>query len=112
MKDVYIDTPKACQIGPCARPAEYDVPTWRGPWANLCADHLETEGGDGASRVGFHLVVGEAPVLRTPSNTRMNNAQEMSELRARQRELRDAIESGDFDAAEDIIGDGDIAEWL
>lgn len=77
--------------------AQYDGKTVRGPWANMCEDCFQSHGiGLGTGR-GQRLIVGEKP--------EESKSDKRSALLA-------AIESGDFDAAEDIVGDGDIAEYL
>jgi hypothetical protein len=89
-------TPKPGQPG---FPAEYDAPTKGGPWANQCAEHFAL---NGSPQVGYRL-------------TRDENHPDLRENRSKadqRKDLAAAIQSGDFDAAEDIIGDGDIAEWL
>ena len=88
-----------CKQGGVERKALYDFKTSWGPWANGCEVHyrtnrLHTELGIG---YGQKFVVGEPP------NT--------SQREVRQ-SIMAAIESGNFDEAEDLIGDGDIAEWL
>lgn len=72
--------------------AHYDAKTLAGPWAYLCKWHFESEtAGVLGTGVGQRLVVGPKP--------------NRSDLIA-------ALERGDYDAAEDIVGDGDLAEWL
>lgn len=116
MKDVYTGTGpnKKCDICPTSEQhdAEYDAPTIHGPWANMCADHYATHASTHASAVGYRLLWGDGPERRRPENTNPRDAQQMEELRQSKRDLMAAIEAGDYDLAEDIIGDGDISEWL
>lgn len=77
--------------------AEYDGRTTSGQWANMCALDFAAFGVGLGTGKGQRLVVGEKPVL--PDD----------EKRAA---IKQAIYSGNFDEAEDLIGDGDPAEWL
>lgn len=77
--------------------AEYDGRTQRGPWANMCAVHFGGFGVGLGTGKGQRLIVGEKPVL--PDDEKRSA-------------IKAAIEAGDFDEAEDLIGDGDPAEWL
>lgn len=97
MKTVYIAAPKACQIPGCDKQADYDAPTVYGPWANLCDDHLESEGATGAHSVGFHFIVGVEPVVTE------------KEQRAA---IKSAIEAGDADLVWDLVGDGDLIDFI
>jgi hypothetical protein len=99
MKTVYIPEHKTCDFEHNGTPgyAKYDAPTLGRGWANMCQMHFDHYASPFAHEAGYVLVVGEAPVVSDKD---------------KRRALMDAIESGDFDAAEDIIGDGDIAEWL
>jgi hypothetical protein len=38
---------------PCSKPGEFDAPTSRGPWADLCLTHVEADATK-ESRMGFH----------------------------------------------------------
>lgn len=75
-------------------PAAYDAKTHYGPWANVCEDHFHshTDGVLGTGK-GQRLVVGEKP-----QSTR--------------EEILAAVAAGDFDLAEDLIGDGDVVDFL
>lgn len=89
-----------CQHGypdECGADAEFDVPTVSGQWANLCGPHKVLDCLPSADAVGYRLT-------RVPPPE--------PDERERRRAIRAAIYSGDFDAAEDLIGDGDPAEWL
>jgi hypothetical protein len=97
VKNVYIPADKPCDIRPCPYPAVYDAPTNHGPWANMCDEHFESLRAPNAYSVGYRFLVGEEPVKSDEEKGR---------------EIRSAIESGDFDLAEDLIGDGDVSEWL
>lgn len=75
-------------------PAAYDAATTLGPWANLCEECFARFGqGLGTGR-GQRLVVGERP-------------------RTTREDVHAAIERGaSFDEIEDLIGDGDPADYL
>jgi hypothetical protein len=98
---VYVATLPECDIckydgGKPGVEAHYDGKTINGPWANMCSAHFITHGvGLGTGR-GQELVVGEDPAT----------------AESKRQDLLAAIAAGDFEAAEDIVGDGDIAEWL
>jgi hypothetical protein len=78
--------------------AEYDAKTLNGFWANLCKRHFKTETrGKLGTGLGQQLVYADEP--------------ETSQADKR-RQIMLAVEAGDFDAAEDLIGDGDISEFL
>jgi hypothetical protein len=99
---VFISAPKPCDFCKTAgvkRDAKYDFRTSWGPWANGCEMHYRTnrahtELGTGHGQL---LVVGEPPE---------KNDEEIGS------ELQEAIMAGDFDLAEDILGDRDIAEFI
>lgn len=77
--------------------ANYDGKTVRGPWANMCERHFASHGLGLGTGSGQRLIVGEKP-----AQSREDKAAAINR----------AIEDGDFDAVEDLVGDGDIAEWL
>lgn len=92
MKQVYVTALPKCDI--CGKAdAHYDGKTRLGPWANMC-DGCYGIHGTKASTLTNEFVVGEAPE------------------RDRHAEVAAAIEAGDWDALEDAIGDGDIADYL
>jgi hypothetical protein len=108
MKDVYIPAPKPCDLcryeGPHdAAPgviadAEYDCPDGvSGRWANMCLPHYAQRAAANATAVGYHLIVGEEPV-RSDDETRAL--------------IADAIERGDADEVWDLVGDGDLIDFL
>lgn len=77
--------------------AEYDGKTVMGPWANMCAKHHVQYGtGVGTGR-GQKLIVGEKPAVTDQE---------------RREEVIKALRSGDFDAFEELVGDGDPADYL
>jgi hypothetical protein len=97
---VYIPEPKTCdvceyELGKPDVQAHYDARTHDGRWANVCEAHFlsHTPGRLGTGQAQ-RLVVGPPPE------------------RDRRAEVRDALERGDMAAAEEAIGDGDIAEYL
>lgn len=78
-------------------PARYDGATHQGPWANMCGDCFALHG------VGLGLGVGQAlEVVSTDNEAERNKAHEIS----------NALAIGDYERAEEIIGDGDIFEYL
>jgi uracil-DNA glycosylase len=100
-REAYVSELPACDI--CKHEqdriteAHYDGRTTTGQWANMCDVHFATRGiGLGTGR-GQKLIVGEKPVE--------------TEERKR-RKIREAINQGDFDAAEELIGDGDPADFF
>ena len=78
--------------------AIYDAPTYMGSWAYMCRSCFDTHSGAGADAVGFRFVA----VGTLPTRSEESIAQD----------LADAVWSGDFDLAEEIIGDRDLAEFL
>lgn len=101
-KEVYIAQPKRCDLCNDGTIAKFDarltLGAYAGQWANVCADHFESyTSGKLGTGVGQRLIVGEAPEV------------DPTEKRA---EIMAAIESGDFDTAEELIGDGDFFEYL
>jgi hypothetical protein len=77
--------------------AHYDGRTTSGQWGFMCEVHFASRGlGLGTGR-GQRLIVGEEP--------------EMTKAERGER-IQQALEDGDLDAAEELVGDGDIAEWL
>jgi hypothetical protein len=95
--ETYVSKLPACDFCKAAgikNDATYDGKTTDGPWASMCSNHFHWHGvGLGTGR-GQKLIVGEKPVD--------------TEERKR-RKIREAINQGDFDAAEELIGDGDPA---
>jgi hypothetical protein len=81
------------------REALYDGKTTEGPWAYMCDIHFRLFGtGLGLGR-GQRLVTDDIP-------TTLSDTPNKRDL------IMAAIEDGDSDAVWDIVGDGDIAEWL
>ena len=77
----------------CDKPAVYDAKTSLGPWANLCESDYTMYG---ATEKGLFSR------LDRPTPTREDRAAD----------LNAALDAGDFDAAMDAIGDGDIFDYL
>lgn len=76
--------------------AAYDAKTLMGPWAYMCEQHFQSHGmGRIGTGWGQRLVVAEPPTT--------------AERRAA---LLAAIDSGDMDAADEAVGDGDITDLL
>ena len=79
-------------------PAEYDGKTIMGPWANMCAAHFASHGVGLGTGKGQKLIVGE------------NQTLSKTEIAAR---VQQAVTDGaSFDDIEELVGDGDIAEYL
>jgi hypothetical protein len=96
VKTVYIPTPKPCDIPGCTTSAAFDNKTIDGPWANLCTEHHDTYAHplfDG----GYRLVVGPEPIV---------------DEREQRAAITAAIESGDADLVWDLVGDGDLIDFL
>jgi hypothetical protein len=75
-------------------------------WANLCREHFELHG----CKLG--LGKGQALLLSgSPEGDAFTASFELSPAE-RRNAIADAAESGDLDALDDLIGDGDITEWL
>ncbi len=99
-KEAYVSTRPDCDL--CKqqgsqRPAFYDGKTVYGPWAYMCEEHMEEVGNGLGTGRGQRLIVGEKPTM---------TAAEKSAA------MREAIANNDMEAVEDIVGDGDLAEWL
>lgn len=77
--------------------AMYDAPTMYGPWANMCADDFAGHAGSNANAIGYEFVL---PGEKQRSEDTLA------------KEIRDAVNAGDFDLAGDLIGDRDFAEFL
>ena len=93
VKTIYFATLPKCNF--CGLPAHVDAPTSRGPWAYQCTVCWPLVG----NPAGLHTLLAEGD---EPEEDPV----------AKRRSIREAIEAGDFDEAEDLIGDGDISEWL
>lgn len=94
---VYIDRPRKCDMAPCENTATYDGRTIMGPWANMCDRHF-AEFGDGlGTGRGQRMIVGTKPEV--------SEEQRLTQITA-------AIEAGDFETVEELVGDGDIAQYL
>jgi hypothetical protein len=76
----------------CDRKAQYDAKTNQGPWANMCHDHyvMHRAYSTLGTGKGQEYVVGEPP-----KKSSMREA----------REFQRAVEAGNFDLAEELLGD-------
>lgn len=98
----YVDTAPMCDIhkftmGDPNVPAQYDARTSAGQWANMCEPCWLTHSAGGlGTGIGQRLIVGEEPV------------------RDRAAEVRAAMDRKDVTLSEieDIVGDGDLADFL
>lgn len=97
----YVTTLPDCDVhrvnkGESGVPAKYDgALNFTSSWANMCADCFAEFGVGLGLGKGQELVVGEAPE------------------RDRHAEFNDALaRNASFDELEDIVGDGDIADFL
>ena len=93
----YIASPKLCDVckyeSKTEVEAEYDARMLNGQWANLCGIHFDSRtGGKLGTGIGQRLIVGPKP------------AQDVL--------IAAALESGDIDALEEAIGDGDPADFF
>lgn len=92
---------RRCQYhqGWLAHAADYDI---RIPgdsrWANVCEDAYQQVGSPALGTGKGQRLVYEDPPERTDTDIR--------------RDVAAAVEAGDFDALEDIIGDRDFAEFI
>ena len=86
-----------CAAGDIKSEAHYDGKTIEGPWASMCDGHFLIHGRGLGTGKGQHLIVGDKPVDSD------------EDIRRR---VREALEAGDFDAAEEAMGDGDPADYL
>jgi hypothetical protein len=77
--------------------AHYDGRTTSGQWAYMCATHFASRGLGLGTGKGQRLIVGDKPVDTDEE---------------RRRKVRQYINQGDFDAAEEAIGDGDPADFF
>lgn len=97
----YVTTLPNCDFCPKEKPrkARYDFKTNWGPWANACSIHFSTNRATPILGTGFgqRLIEGEAPE-RTDEDIK--------------HDLTAALLDGDFDAAEEALGDRDIAEFM
>ena len=86
--------------------ARYDVNLGQG-WANVCEAHFQSH----THRL-LGLGKGQRLLLEgTPEAAAFTASLELSPA-DRRSAIADAAEAGDLDALDDLIGDGDIAEWL
>tara|TARA_A100001388_G_C28611764_1_gene423205 strand:+ start:128 stop:421 length:294 start_codon:yes stop_codon:yes gene_type:complete len=93
LRTAYISNYEMCQM--CDdEEATYDAKTLGGPWAYMCDECYSCEG---SPRNATRLIVGDPPQRTDADITR---------------DLMAAIAAGDFDAAEEAIGDRDISEFL
>ena len=88
MRHIYLTDLPTCNL--CAEEAQFDCPTTTGPWAFLCPQHFNEIGTD----FGTRFIKGEEPEID------------------RGTAINEALYAGDIDLAMDLIGDGDIAEWI
>jgi hypothetical protein len=80
-------------------PAAYDLKLKQGPWAYVC-EECRTEH-------AFYKDLG------TGKGQRLTTEEpEPTDEEAKRKEMESALRRGDFDAVQDLIGDGDLAEWL
>lgn len=79
-------------------PAAYDAATHNGQWAYVCEDHFQSE-------TRRQLGTGKGQKLILAGST------ETSDVDRRQA-ARDALEAGDFEAFEEIVGDEDPIDYM
>ena len=96
MKNVYIPDTKTCDI--CSlEDATYDAPTIYGSWANMCADCFIDNSSRGAREMGYRLIVGEKPVMDDDDKVAA---------------IHQAMTDWDMDTLDELVGDGDICEYI
>jgi len=97
MKKVYIPDTKTCDI--CNKEnATYDAPTvYNNKWANMCADCFIDVSAPSATTVGYKLVVGEKPEV--------DESERIAAIHA-------AAQDFDVETLYELIGDGDLADYL
>lgn len=79
-------------------PAVYDAKTNDGRWASVCEDHFKSDtSGKLGTGIGQRYIT-EAEPAKTPDE--INAA------------IDAAIRKGDLSAIEELVGDGDIADYL
>lgn len=83
-----------CKGQGTVKEATYDGRTAAGVWANMCRFHFDVFGLGLGTGKGQELIVGTAPE------------------RNRAQEVKDAIASGDWEAMEDAVGDGDLMDYI
>ena len=81
------------------KPAAYDAKTKHGPWASMCEDHYTQHRASDTLGTGHgqRYIVGEKP-----------GQSEADKRKA----LDDALRHGTVDDVWDIVGDGDLADYL
>ena len=77
--------------------AHYDGRTVSGQWGFMCDTHFASRGTGLGTGKGQRLIVGDKPV---------DTEEE------KRRKVREAVESGDLDALEEVIGDDDPAKYF
>lgn len=80
-------------------PARYDGKTQMGPWANMCLGHFMSFGS------GLGMGHGQELILITDEDSARSDEDIADEIRA-------CLEDGDWEGAEDAVGDRDIAEFM
>jgi hypothetical protein len=111
MKTVKVLVLPSCDF--CEGPAEYDAPTLDGPWAFMCGPDKLMFGTPNPG-IGSHLVLMtdeekaiDAAIARHPSGAEAKAAR-----REKAQLINAAVQSGDWSEVEDLVGDGDISEWI
>lgn len=97
MKTIYDQPLRTCQIAPCGNTAKYDAPTTSGQWAYMCESCYIACAAQYANRCAYILSTDPEPE-RTYEDIR-------SDIMA-------AIDSNDADAVWDLVGDGDLLDYI
>jgi hypothetical protein len=92
MKDIVKTELPPCNF--CQLPAKYDVPTTAGPWGYLCQPCYNIYSCAARRSAGYRFVLQSTPEMD------------------RDRAINNALEMADFDLAMELVGDGDISEYL
>ena len=99
---VYISHQPMCDIhkyelGNANIPADYDGKTIRGPWANMCQECFDDWGVGLGTGKGQKFIFGEPPE-ENPAEKRD--------------EINQAIAEGRTDDVWDLVGDGDLLDFI
>ena len=100
MKKVYIPDTKTCDIcnlEDATEDATYNAPTIYGSWANMCSDCFIDVSAPSATTVGYKLIVGEKPEV--------DESERIAAIHA-------AAQDFDVETLYELIGDGDLADYL
>lgn len=95
--EVHVSALPKCDVHHGEHDAQYDARTVQGPWANMCEQAFKQVGRGLGTGLGQRLILGDPE-----EKSKADEA----------KEIREAVESGDWDLAEDLIGDRDPADFF